>query len=223
MRLLGAVVGLIVLAAPHAGVAQQVTPWGDPDLQGVWTNQTPTPLERPAGLAGKEFFTEEEAVEFERTSLTRLLRGIGASGLSEELELSGELTEIWLDTQNGKITPSRRTSLVVDPPDGRLPFTPEGRAQWEAPPSIEQMAAGGQVGASGPEDRPLLERCITAYHLQTPSALYTNYHQVFQTPETVAILSEAMHILRVIPLDGRPHLDSRIGQWEGDARGWWED
>ena len=223
VRLLGAVVGLIVLAAPHAGVAQQVTSWGDPDLQGVWTNQTPTPLERPAGLAGKEFFTEEEAAEFERTSLTRLLRGLGASGLSEELELSGELTEIWLDTQNGKMTPSRRTSLVVEPPDGRIPFTPEGRARWEAAPTVERMIAGGQVGASGPEDRPQFERCITAYHLQTPSALYTNYHQVFQTPETVAILSEAMHILRVIPLDGRPQLDSRIRLWEGDARGWWED
>ena len=225
-----AVVSLMIV--PVSGRAQTATTdtwtpprtaWGDPNLQGVWTNQTPTPLERPAGLAGKEFFTEEEAAEFERTSLTRLLRGLGASGLSEELELSGELTEIWLDVQNGKMTPSRRTSLVVDPPDGRIPFTPEGRARWEAAPSIARMAAGGQVGASGPEDRPLLERCITAYHLQTPSALYTNYHQVFQTPETVAILSEAMHILRVIPLDGRPHLDSRIRQWEGDARGWWED
>ena len=162
-------------------------------------------------------------MEFERTSLTRLLSGLGASGLSEESELSGELTEIWLETQNGKMTPSRRTSLVVDPPDGRIPFTPEGRARWEAAPTVERMIAGGQVGASGPEDRPQFERCITAYNLQTPSAFYNNYHQLFQTPETVAILSEAMHILRVIPLDGRPQPDSRIRQWEGDARGWWED
>lgn len=84
------------------------------------------------------------------------------------------------------------------------------------------MVAGGQFGANGPEDRPQLERCITAYHLQTPSAGFNNYYQIFQTPEIVVILSEAMHILRVIPLDGRSHLVSRIRQWEGDARGWWE-
>lgn len=105
------------------------TAWGDPNLQGVWTNQTPTPLERPAGLAGKEFFTEEEAAEFERTSLARLLNGLAVSGLSTELELSGELSEIWLETQDGKVSPSRRTSLIVDPPDGRIPFTLEGRAR----------------------------------------------------------------------------------------------
>ena len=86
---------VICLGASVPAGAQDTTPWGDPNLQGVWTNQTPTPLERPAGLAGKEFFTEEEAAEFERTSLARLLNGLAVSGLSAELELSGELSEIW--------------------------------------------------------------------------------------------------------------------------------
>jgi len=214
------VIVLVVLAVPLTASAQR-KPWGDPDLQGVWTNQTPTPLERPAGFQGREFLTEEEAVEFERTSLTRLLAGLRNSGLSEELELSGELSEIWIET--GKMTPSRRTSLIVDPSDGRIPFTPVGRVRWETAPTVQRMIAGGEVTSDGPEERPLLERCLSAHNLQIPSAFYLNHHQILQTSDTVAILSEAMHILRVVPLDRREHLDASIRQWEGDARGWWEN
>ena len=214
---------VIAVLATTVAASAQSTAWGDPDLQGVWTNQTPTPLERPAALAGKEFLTEEEAAELERTSLTRLLRGLRASGLSEELQLSGELTEIWSDTQDGKMTPSRRTSLIVAPPDGRIPFTAEGRTRWETAPTLRRMIAGRYVAADGPETRPHLERCLTAHNLQIPSPFNNNYHQIFQTPDSVAILSEAMHILRVVPLDRRRHLDPSIRQWEGDARGWWED
>ena len=213
---------VIAVLATTVAASAQSTAWGDPDLQGVWTNQTPTPLERPAALAGKEFLTEEEAVEFERTSLTRLIDGLGGSGLSEELKLSGELNEIWLETQDGKMTPSRRTSLIMEPPDGRIPFTAEGRTRWETSPTVPRMIAGGYVAADGPETRPHYERCLTAHNLQIPG-FFNNYHQIFQTPDSVAILSEAMHILRVVPLDRRRHLDPRIRQWEGDARGWWED
>ena len=219
---IGMLLVIVVLAVPGAGLAQ-TTAWGDPDLQGVWTNQTPTPLERPAALGGKEYLTEAEAAEFERTSLTRLLGGLGNSGLSEESELSGELTEIWLETQNGRVPPSRRTSLIVAPPDGRIPFTSEGRTRWETAATVERMIAGGDVSLDAAQTRTYFERCLTAHLLQIPSAFYNNYHQILQTPGAVVILSEAMHILRVVPLDRRGHLDSRIHQWEGDSRGWWED
>src|SRR5262245_6484387 len=103
------------------------TPWGDPDLQGIWTNQTPTPLERPDALAGKATFSEHEAAEFEKGSLDRLLTTLAA-----QVPVSGELNEIWLETANGRVPPGRSTSLVVDPPDGRVPYTPEGRKRWDA-------------------------------------------------------------------------------------------
>ena len=98
---------LAMVLAPSAAGAQ-TTPWGDPDLQGVWTNQTPVPLERPAPLGSKAVFTKEEAEQFERTSLPRLL-----SNLAPGVPTSGELNEIWLETQSGKVPPGRRTSLVA--------------------------------------------------------------------------------------------------------------
>ena len=125
MHLLDLVIISVVLVAPST-VSAQTTPWGDPDLQGVWTNQTPTPVERPEGLG--EFFTEAEAVDFEQTSLERLL-GLFAPGgpLAAEAELSGELSDIWLETQDGKVAPSRRTSLVADPPRREDPLHPGGQ------------------------------------------------------------------------------------------------
>jgi hypothetical protein len=118
---------------PASAGAQNTTPWGDPDLQGIWTNQTPVPLERPEGLAGKAFFTKEEAAEFERAAVARLL-GLTAA----QVPFSGELNEIWLETQEGRV-PNRRTSLVIDPPDGRISYTPEGRKRWDSAPSIERV------------------------------------------------------------------------------------
>ena len=97
----------IVLVAPIPAGAQTLTPWGDPDLQGVWTTQTPVPLERPRALAGKTFFTSEESAEFEKTALERLLALVAA-----EVPLSGELNGVWLETRQGKVPPSRRTSLT---------------------------------------------------------------------------------------------------------------
>ena len=107
MRRLSLLIVICLGASTPAG-AQDTTPWGDPDLRGIWTNQTPVSLERPDELAGKEFFTEEEAVEFERTALERLLDGFRPT---PEFELTGDLSEIWLETQDGKVPLSRRTSL----------------------------------------------------------------------------------------------------------------
>src|SRR5215510_12772543 len=119
------------------------TPWGDPDIQGIWSNQSPTPLERPADQAGKKTLSAEEAAEFEKTSLNRLL-----TTFARDVPISGELNEIWLETAKGRVPPGRGTSLVVDPSDGRVPYSPEGQKRWDALPKI-----GKPLLADRPEDR----------------------------------------------------------------------
>lgn len=188
------------------------TPWGDPDLQGIWSNQTPTPLERPEALAAKHTFTEEEAAEFERTSLDRLL-----TMFAPEVQISGELNEVWLETAKGRVPPGLSTSLVVDPPDGKVPYTPEGKQRWDAIPKIGKITK-----ANVPEDRTYAERCITTDGLLIPNPFYNNYFEIVQAPGYVAIVTEMMHETRVIPLDGSPHTDAGVRMWTGDARGWWE-
>jgi hypothetical protein len=202
----------IVCVSASALLHAQTTPWGDPDLQGVWSNQSPTPLERPDALKGKATLTKEEAAEFEKTSLERLLKGF-----AREVPLSGELNEIWLETPSGKVAPNRGTSLVVDPPDGKVPYTPEGRKRWDATPKL-----GMPLPANAPEDRAQPERCLTTDGLLVPNPFYNNYHQIFQAPGYVAILTEMMHEARVIPLDRRPHAGPGVRMWLGDSRGHWE-
>jgi len=197
-----------VLGSPHK------TPWGDPDLQGIWSNQTPTPLERPEALAAKHTFTEEEAAEFERTSLDRLLN---LPLIAREVATSGELNGIWLETGKGRVPPGRSTSLVVDPPDGKVPFTAEGRKRWDAVPKI-----GKPMSANMPADRTYAERCITTDGLLLPNPFYNNYFEIVQAPGYVAIVTEMMHETRVIPLDREPHVGTGIRMWSGDSRAWWE-
>jgi hypothetical protein len=192
--------------------SQHKTPWGDPDLQGIWSNQTPTPLERPDSLAGKQTFTEAEAAEFERTSLDRLL-----TVFAKEVPLSGELNGIWLETAKGKVPPGRSTSLIVDPPEGKIPFTPEGLKRWDATPRI-----GKALLANEPADRTEAERCLTTEGLLIPNPFYNNYFEIVQAPGYVAIVTEMMHETRVIPLDRRPHVGAGVRMWTGDSRGWWE-
>src|SRR5689334_10119661 len=131
MHRLGLLLFVILLGATTLLHAHDRTPWGDPDLQGVWSNQSPTPLERPEALAGKATLSEEEAAEFEKTSLDRLL-----TTFAREVPISGELNEIWLETAKGRVPPGRNTSLVVDPPDGRIPYTDEGLKRWNEVPKI---------------------------------------------------------------------------------------
>jgi hypothetical protein len=188
------------------------TPWGDPDLQGIWSNQTPTPIERPDALAGKATLTEEEAAEFEKSSLERLL-----TNFAREVPISGELNEIWLETAKGRVPPGRSTSLVVEPPDGKVPYTREGQKRWDAVPKV-----GKPIPANGPEDRTLAERCITTDGLLVPNFFYNNYFEIVQAPGYVAIVTEMMHEVRVIPLDRRPHVGPDVQMWSGDSRGWWE-
>jgi hypothetical protein len=216
-------IAALVCGFGRVGAAQTprfMTPWGDPDLQGIWSNQTPVSLERHPALAGKAVFTPQEAAEFERTTLERMLDPRGP--LAAELPLSGEANEVWQEAQLGKVPPNRNTSLVVDPPDGRIPYTPEGRKRWDAVPSLERMLLGTPLAADSPADRTVDERCITTGGLGDPNPFYNNNHLIVQSPGYVVIVTEMMHEHRVIPLDGRPRLGENIRQWLGEPRGRWE-
>ncbi len=189
------------------------TPWGDPDLEGIWTNATLTPLQRPPELGTKEFFTPEEAAQFQRTRIeqTNADRPLPPGQV-------GAYNDAFFE-RGTSIVRSRRTSLVVDPSDGRIPsLTPEAQKKVEARQKREAVSP-----ADSPEDRWLTERCIlfgaTVPMLPEP---YNNNYRIIQSPGYVTILVEMNHDARIIPLDGRPHLTSPIQQWTGDARGRWE-
>lgn len=203
--------------APSAAVRNWTaprTPDGQPDLQGIWSNATITPLERPADLAGKAFLTAEEAAAFEkraadgRVEADRPVPGV-----------VGSYNQFWFDAGT-EVVSTRQTSLIVDPPDGRLPaLTPEAQKKADARAEARRLRP-----ADGPESRSLAERCIlwgTAGPPMLPSA-YNNNFQILQTPGHVMILNEMIHDARIIPLDGRPHLPQNIRQWMGDSRGRWE-
>jgi hypothetical protein len=204
----------VALLVP-AGVAGQAQPaaadswapsrtsWGEPDLQGVWDYRTITPLQRSPELEGQEFYTEEEAAEFEERN-------------------TGSATPVfswWQDKL--ELTDDRRTSLIVDPPDGRMPaLTPEAQQR------VAAMVAVFQRPTHGPEDRALFERCLvgrTTGPPMLPSLVhYDSRIQVFQVPGYVVLFNEMIHETRVVPLDGRPHVPDTIRQWTGDSRGHWE-
>ena len=195
------------LVAPAPGAAQETesaprTPWGHPDLQGAWTNTTTTPLERPADLEGREFLTQEEWAE----------RNPGSGVSSYD---SGAYNDHWLE--KGDL--SMRTSLVIDPPNGKLPpLTPTEEQRVSA---RAEAADGGGPPASW-HDFNAYDRCITRGlpGAMMPGFYNHNYH-IVQTPDHVAILVEMVHEARIIPLDGRPRV-SGIRQWLGDSRGRWE-
>ena len=165
---------------------------------------------RTAGRHGREGHAlRAEAADFERTSLERLL-----TTFAREVPISGELNEIWLETAKGRVPPGRSTSLVVDPPDGIIPDTPEGRKRWDTVPKVGQT-----MRANVPEDRTEAERCITTDGLLIPNPFYNNYFQIVQAPGHVAIVTEMMHEPRVIPVDPRagrrPHAGSGVRMWPG--------
>jgi hypothetical protein len=183
------------------------TPWGDPDLQGFWSNQTSTPLERPNALKGKVELTPEEAEEREETARTNADRPPAAGD-------PGTYNAFWRDA--GK--PLTQTSLVVDPPDGRVPaLTAEGQARVAARASVSR----GRGPADSWADFPAWARCITRGVIKIGS-FYSSSHQIVQAPGYVVIMQELIHEARIVPLDGRPRLSPAIQQWMGDSRGRWE-
>ena len=194
------------------------TPWGDPDLQGSWSNATTTPLERPAKYAGREFMTKEEmAAQDKQTSIATDKRD--KYGTPEDV--NGAYNGFWWE----RGWSDGRTSLVYDPPDGRIPpLTPEGKAR-KAEHARRAQSNEGELGAgpyNGPEDVELYTRCIIRAALPRVPTGYDNNYQIVQTPGYVAILQEQMHETRLIPLNASPHLDSSVRQWLGDSRGHWE-
>jgi hypothetical protein len=193
------------------------TPDGDPDLQGTWSTATLTPLERPADLAGKPFFTEQEAAEYEKQFLQQANRDRRDGGA--DTDVSRAYNEFWF-SRGSHLVATRRTSLIVDPPDGKIPpLTAEAQKR-----QAERAAQTAAHAFDGPEYRPLAERCIlwpTAGPPMLPGG-YNNNYQIVQAPGYVTILVEMIHDVRIIPTDGRPHLPPGVRQWMGDSRGRWE-
>jgi len=188
------------------------TPDGQPDLQGVWTNVTITPLERPANLEGKAFFTPAEAHQYEKDTVERNNADRRDGGA--QADLGRAYNDAWYD-RGTKVVETLRTSLVIDPPDGHIP-------RKAGAPAVGPGGLGRPP--EGPEDRALTERCIlwpTAGPPMMPS-FYNNNYQIVQAPGYVVILVEMIHDARIIPLDSRPHVNAGIRQWMGDSRGHWE-
>ena len=198
------------------------TSWGDPDLQGTFTNKTITPFERPIALAGKEFLTVEEAAELEQ------VRAAENAARDDEVpaDIVGNYNTHWFD-RGTTVVGTRRTSIIVDSPDGRLPaLTPEARKKAPSPEEVQRLegARRGRGLIDTWEDLDLNDRCILWPTAGPPmlSSAYNNNYQILQTPEYVAIVIEMIHDVRIIPLDGRPHVERGLRQWLGDARGHWE-
>jgi hypothetical protein len=190
-------------AKPWAGPR---TAWGDPDLEGVWNYGTMTPLERPAQWAGKETLSEAEAVAYERDTMGRRATANNTAGPD------------WWEPENN-VLKDRRTALIVDPPDGRIPpTTVEAQARAKA-----QGRGRGRGGAyDGPENLSLQDRCLSWGAAGPPMmpTVYNNNVQIVQTRAHVVLVNEMIHVARIIPMDGKPHGEAR--SWYGDARGRWE-
>jgi hypothetical protein len=182
------------------------TPWGDPDLRGYYLNLSYTPLERPAALADKAFYTEQEAIAAFR-------KAVEADAEVDPREVHYDWKEYGMDAWQSPVRPNLRTGLIVDPPDGRIPpLTPEGKARMAA------ARRGNNVLSRG-----LYERCVTGN--QGPPRLPQNHDaesQIIQSRGYVTLVMQSNSDVRIIPLDGRPHLPSRIRPWLGDSRGRWE-
>ena len=194
------------------------TPWGDPDLQGIWTHGTITPLERPAEYAGRELLTKEEVAALNHASDTRADQ---REGLTPEQDVALAYNQFWWD----RGVSIGRTSLIVDPPNGRLPArVPDAeRAATSAETDRARAIRRGRLPASGPEDMDLGDRCLVYRPVPITSSGYNNNVQIAQSPGYVAILQEQIHEVRVIPLDGRPALGPAVDQWLGVSRGHWQD
>ncbi len=197
----GLVITVVCSLAPVSVVGQTVrTPDGQPDLQGLWTNSTTTPLERPAAMADRAVLTDEEVAALDAEA-------VGRNDRPPRPGDPGTYNEFWWE----RGTRLKQTSLVVDPPDGRIPaMTADGQAR-----------AGWARGGDSWTNRSLAERCITRGAPKRPGG-YNNNFLILQTPGYVVMLQEMIHEVRIIPLDGRPHVDEDIRFWMGDSRGRWE-
>jgi hypothetical protein len=191
---------------PAASASRASTSSAPPDLQGTWYIGSATPLERPRELEGKAFLTAEEAADFEQKNAQRL-GGVLAVHSPE-----------WLD-YGRNVVPDRRTSLIIDPPDGRVPpLTPEAQAKAAA-----RRARAQKEPADGPESRTIAERCLV-FGAGPPilPGPYNNNIEIVQTGGSVVVFTEMIHDARIVPLDGRPPLPRQARFWLGSSRGRWE-
>jgi hypothetical protein len=201
----------VLISAVPAQTSKSWTPPrtvdGQPDLQGVWTNATITPFERPPQLAGKAFLTEQEAAELEKQAAQSKVDKPPAPGDV------GNYNQVWFDAGT-KVVGTRQTSLVMDPPDGRVPVKPAAEAKRDY-----DLA---HIGDSY-EHMSVWDRCITR---GVPGRMfpagYNNAYQILQSPGYVVIMSEMIHDARVIPMDGRAHAPADVRSWDGDSRGHWD-
>ena len=226
---LASLLATTAVAQSAGDVAPLRTPHGHPDLSGIWDFRTVTPLERPEELADQAFFSEEESAEYaaervlannadlnrEQKKQVTTDRGL-VNGTRESRDLALAYNNFWWD-RGDNVVETRRTSLVIDPPNGRIPPLTEAGAQRAA----ERLRIN-QSPTEGPEDRPLGERCITGFNSGPPMlpAAYNMNVQIFQTPDHVVLLNEMVHNARIIPLDGSDH--GTLPQWTGVSRGHWD-
>jgi hypothetical protein len=200
------------------------TPWGKPDIGGIWDFRTVTPLERPVELGDKATMTPQEAEEFARKAVEardadknrdkEQRRVVNGTAETEDVALA--YNNFWWD-RGTKVVETMRTSLIIDPPNGRLPeMTPEGKARTAAEDERRERPAWG------PEDRSVGERCVLGFNSGPPMtpAAYNMNVQIFQTENTVALLNEMVHNARIVPTDGRPQ--ANVPQWVGTSKGRWE-
>jgi hypothetical protein len=207
-----------VNVAPAAAKPWAVTktPDGQPDLQGYWTNNTMTPLQRPGGVT-KEFYTKEEFFE----SLNKQAERDGEEATPGTVEdVHYDHSQFGLDRTQGLLTPNLRTSMIIDPPDGRIPpLTAEGKKR-AADLTAEKRKQGAQYDQA--QNLSPTTRCIYMGAIPMIPPAYNNTYQIVQSPGYVMILVEELHEARVIPLDGRPHAPQTVRSWLGDSRGHWE-
>jgi hypothetical protein len=216
MRGLALLTAAAAVAAPLSAQSPRA-PDGHPDLQGIWNFSSLTPLERPAQFADKPVLTDAEAAEFERQTLERI--DADRRRDTAEADVAQAYNNAWYD-RGTKIVGTRRSSLIIDPPDGRIPpQTTSGQAMAAA----RAEARRGRGPADGPEDRSLAERCLL-FNAGPPllPGPYNNNLQIVQTRDYVVIANEMIHDVRIVPLDGRPHLPGAIRRWQGDPRGHWD-
>jgi hypothetical protein len=216
----GVLAANLLIAAPAAAQSREWQPPrtadGRPDLQGTFTFRTITPLQRPAALAGKDKLTPEEAAKFEASENVRLNRdtydpekGQPSAGYPPRSQ-GGVLSynDFWYE-RGSQLTEDKRTSLIVDPPDGRIPFAP-------------RKGGGGADRFDNPETLSLADRCLLGFNAGPPmiSGTYNNNVEIVQTRDYVVLQTEMIHEARIVPLDGRPH--GTLPRWIGDSRGRWE-